>query len=110
MTQEDTVDKVVQEMKEQNLFPRVFINLVKRYLYMTYAAGYDYGRHNVYRRREVIQYDQLGTLLNRYPSTMEASRVVQAPHQNIIACCQGKRHSVKGFIFKYKQYETRTTK
>ena len=42
-----------------------------------------------------------GELLDVYPSTMEAWRVTGIAYQNISQCCNGKRKSAGGYIWRY---------
>ena len=104
MSPEDIVEKVLSEMREQNLFPKIFTHIVRRYLYMVGAAFFDIGRYGVYpnKNRRVIQYDQFGNVVDEYESIMEAQRATKIFHQSIISACKGRRHSAGGFIWRYK--------
>ena len=44
---------------------------------------------------------QTGELLATFPSTMEAERVTRIYQGNISSCCNGKRKSAGGYIWRY---------
>tara|TARA_B110000114_G_scaffold184318_1_gene227717 strand:+ start:1340 stop:2671 length:1332 start_codon:yes stop_codon:yes gene_type:complete len=56
-----------------------------------------------YKTRKIIeQYTLDGTYLNTFSSISEASRTVNSATSNISKCCNGKRKSAGGYIWKYK--------
>lgn len=57
--------------------------------------------NNPKRSRKIGQYTLDGKLVAIYPSIREASRVLKIDSGFITMCCQGKRKSCHGFIFKY---------
>ena len=60
------------------------------------------GNYNA-RQTQVLQYSKSGEFIAEYPSIMEAERQTGCYNQNISQCCQGKRKSAGGFIWKYKE-------
>jgi len=50
----------------------------------------------------VLQYDLQGNILNEYYSASEAARSINKIPSAIIECCNGKRKSAYGHIWKYK--------
>ncbi len=57
------------------------------------------------RCKRVFQYAKDGKLLGMYMSGKEASRATSADHSHIIDCCNGKRQSAGGFVWKYEGSE-----
>lgn len=51
----------------------------------------------------VLQYDQIGNLINEWCSTQTASKLTQISQSNISSCCLGNRKLAGGFIWKYKK-------
>ena len=43
-----------------------------------------------------------GNIIAEYPSMWEAQRQTGAMQQNIMKCCQGKRHTAGGYGWRYK--------
>ena len=53
-------------------------------------------------KRSVQMFDKFtGELLASFPSTHEAERVTRIYHSHISACCNGKRKSAGGYIWRY---------
>lgn len=50
--------------------------------------------------KEVYQYDLNGKLINKFKSTLEASRITGV--HNISSCCLGKLKTSGGYIWKYE--------
>ena len=53
--------------------------------------------------KPVLQFSKDGEFIAEYPSTGEAGRQTGCIQQSICACCNGKRKSCGGFIWKYKK-------
>ena len=52
--------------------------------------------------KQVQMFDKkTGELLATFPSTQEAERITGIFHQSIAPCCNGKRKSAGGFVWKY---------
>ena len=61
----------------------------------------NYGTRNERLSKSVLQYDLEGNFIKEWKSTMECCR--NGYNQGAVAaCCQGKRKTHKGFIWKYK--------
>ena len=58
-------------------------------------------------KRLVTQISFDGRIIRRYDSINEASKVVNAPKGTILACCNGKYHQYKGFLWLYSEHEYR---
>lgn len=52
-------------------------------------------------RKPVLQYDQDNIFIKKYASGTEAARCLNTSQSNISKVCNGKRQTVKGFIFKF---------
>lgn len=53
----------------------------------------------------VYQYDLNGNFLAEFPSMMEAERVTGIENSAICACCKGKHHYTKNFIWSYEKHD-----
>lgn len=53
--------------------------------------------------KPVLQYSKSGEFIAEYPSIMEASRQTGCNNSHICECCEGKRKSAGGFIWKCKE-------
>ena len=53
--------------------------------------------------KPVLQFSKDGEFIAEYPSTGEAGRQTGCIQQSICACCNGKRKSCGGYIWKYKK-------
>ena len=60
------------------------------------------GKHNK-PQKPVLQFSKDGKFISEYPSTWEAERQTGCSHSNICNCCKGKRKSVGGYIWRYKE-------
>ena len=54
-----------------------------------------------HRARAVYQYTLDGEFVARFDCISDAARKVDAPNQNIVKCCQGKRAHAKGYRWEY---------
>jgi hypothetical protein len=55
------------------------------------------------KKLKVLQFDKNMNFLQEFPSITEASKFVNISNQSAVCeCCQGKRKSAYGFIWKYK--------
>lgn len=52
--------------------------------------------------KPVIQYTKTGEFIKEWKSTMDVKRNLNYDQGHISACCNGKRKSANGFIWKYK--------
>lgn len=61
------------------------------------------GDNIIYSKARQVQMlnKQTGELLATFPSTNEAWRVTGIAYQNISSCCNGKRKSAGGYVWKY---------
>lgn len=66
----------------------------------------NYGNHNykvgLALSKPVCQYDKNNTLVAIYNGAREAARIAGFSQSSITLCCQGKRKTHHGFIWKYK--------
>lgn len=53
--------------------------------------------------RKVYQYDLNGNLINCYENCMEAAKDNNTAHSSLNECCNGKRKSAGGYIWRYKK-------
>jgi hypothetical protein len=102
MKPETAVDKVIQEMQSQNMFPAMWVNEVKRYLYMTYCIGFDEGNRVRSNRKKVYQYNKFGQQIAVFESAAQAHRVTQVARTCIMDCCNDKQNTAGGYIWKYE--------
>lgn len=51
--------------------------------------------------KSILQYDIQGTLIKQYPSTKEAERETGYANTHISDCCNGKRKTAYGYVWKY---------
>lgn len=52
------------------------------------------------KSKQVAQYDMEGNLIQVWPSTIEVQRQLGYSQSNISKCCQGKRKTANGFIWR----------
>lgn len=52
--------------------------------------------------KPVLQFDLQDILIKEYPSTRQAERETGFNQRDIVKCCKGKRKTVHGFKWKYK--------
>ena len=81
-------------------------NTVTNLEWMSLKDNLNYGTHNK-RIAEALSKQvqmfnkQTGELLATFPSIMESERVTGINHGNISKCCNGKRKSACGYIWRY---------
>ena len=79
----------------------------------TGKKAYWYGKHHSEETRRkmsenrpskpVLQFSKNGEFIAEYPSIMEAERQTGCKSESVCRCCNGKRKSCGGFIWKYKK-------
>lgn len=52
--------------------------------------------------RIVEQLSKEGTLIREWDNIREAARTLNVSHSNILACCNGRQKSCKGYVWRYK--------
>ena len=55
--------------------------------------------------KPILQYTKDGVFIKEWTSEIEASRVIGINQGNITKCCQDKRKSAGGFVWKYSESE-----
>ena len=76
-------------------------NIVENLEWCDAKYNSNYGTRNERLSKSVLQYDLEGNFIKEWKSTMECCR--NGYNQGAVAaCCQGKRKTHKGFIWKYK--------
>ena len=67
----------------------------------------NYGTRNTRIKKaqgvEVNRFSKDGVYIDYFESAAEAERVLKIPNQNINKCCQGKRKTAGGYIWRYKE-------
>lgn len=61
--------------------------------------GCEYNK--IHYSKGVVQYDLKGNEINRFYSQKEAVRKTGFDYASIHLCCEGKRKTAKGYIWKY---------
>lgn len=77
-------------------------NRVENLEWCTKAYNNKYGTRLKKVSKVVLQFDKQGNFIAEYPSTAEAARQTGIYQASICACCNGKRKSAGGFVWKYK--------
>ena len=60
-------------------------------------------KNNLFRMKEVVQYDLHGNLIKVWKSTMDIERTLGIKNTNISAVCLGKSKTAGGYIFRYSK-------
>lgn len=55
--------------------------------------------------KSVLQYDKNMNLIAEFNSAKEAENITKVSRKGICACCKGKTHTAKGYIWKYKNQQ-----
>jgi len=95
------VEKATNEIiKHLNLthFAKPFI---KKIVTWVYVAGWEEGLQHCAGRRPVVQMDEYGNIIKVFRSIKDAGRAVGTDRTNIKNVCKGKKHSCKGFHWRY---------
>ena len=103
MIAEHAVESIINEMSMQWTFLRIFKNILRRYLYMMYCIGYDAGTRVRSNEKPVIQLSRDGKFIESYDSAVHAARKIEGYSTNITKVCRGKKHTYKGFQWKYNK-------
>lgn len=59
------------------------------------------GNHKVSCSKQVFQYDKQGCFIKKWDSAVDAERILGVDSCHISACCNGKRKSAGGFIWRF---------
>lgn len=86
--------KVHDIAKENGLAPSTIYNRIQR--------GKNPLMNRQERKRPVIQFSLDGIQIAEYESASEAMRETGCDQGSITRCCQGRNHTSKGFIWRYK--------
>lgn len=76
-------------------------NSVENLEWCSQIYNINYGTGIEKRSKKVNQYDLSGKFIKIWKSTREAERVLHISHSDISKCCNGKKKSISGFMWKY---------
>ena len=54
--------------------------------------------------KKILQFTKSGEFIKEWPSIREASKQLKINFGNISSCCNGKRKSAGGYVWKYPEY------
>jgi predicted GIY-YIG superfamily endonuclease len=77
------------------------VNKVFRGFYWCYELHTCFKPKKDARKKKVLQYSNVGSLMAQYVSVAEASRITGISKTCISRCCRGEREQTGGFIWKY---------
>lgn len=77
-------------------------NAENHYHAVRIGANKNYGANN-YKARTVLQLDKDGNVVKKWECIKDAERVLGIHAPNILKCCNGKRKTTGGFIWKYEE-------
>ena len=94
------VEKATNEIIRNLRLPHtICFSYIKKIVSWVYVAGWEEGmQHN---RRPVIQMDEYGKVIKIHRSIKDASRAVETHRDSIKDVCKGRKHSCKGFHWRY---------
>lgn len=102
MTVEDMTDKMIEELKQQNVLLPGHVGIMRRYLIMAHGVGFNNGTKSRSNQKPILQFDKKGNHITEYESAAQAARITKIQHSDINKVCKGKAHTAGGFIWKYK--------
>ena len=103
----EVVDTQEQALERERYYIQKFKSNNKDYGYNISPGGQTIsGLYNLPSMSvPVYQYDLDGNFLEMYPSIMEAERATGIENSAICACCKGKHHYTKQYIWSYEKFE-----
>ena len=103
MNQEDTVDKVFDEMINRGMIIPKYHFVYLRLLYLVFAAGFDCGRLLKSHRKPVLQLDKFGNTIKEFVSaTHAAAQFKNTDKSSISRAVLGKQQKAGGYRWKFK--------
>lgn len=78
--------------------------LIKSNIHKSIHAKENYcnNKNNLDQSKPILQFTKDGQFVAEYQSAIEAERQTNTDHSNILKCCNGKRKTANGFIWRYK--------
>lgn len=64
-------------------------------------ANYQFPGNNIFRKREINQYDLYHNFIQTFKSATEAGKVLKLDRKTITKCCKGEIKIYKNYIFEY---------
>ena len=95
------VQKALDELKTQNSYLPIHENLVRQYLSMMYAIGYDEGRQKRATSHPILQLNKFGKPIDTFESAAAAERKTSVSATHIIKVCKGRAHTAGKYFWKY---------
>ena len=103
-------DSIVEASRSVEGTPPVIINCMKTPRSVAYGFIWKYANdkseitpQKYGREHPVVQYDLKGNVVARYNSIREAVKETKIPSTNIIASCQKRVQTAKGFCWRYEE-------
>lgn len=95
------INSILDEMKGQNLFPRIYINQIRMYLYMAHGIGFNMGKELKSSAKSIIRMDLDGSNPKEFPSAVFAEKKTGVLRHKITAVCRGEAHSAGKYLWMY---------
>jgi hypothetical protein len=99
--------KIIRDCCNFNNNRKSYIGYIWTYKDYFYSADFNleyYLKKHNSQAKEVIQLNKNNDIINKYCSIYSASVKTGIIKQNILECCNGKRKSAGGFIWKVAEY------
>ena len=93
-----TIRKLASEITDQKTLHPDFV--YQRVLW-TFVVGWEEGLQYCSRRRPVMQLDKYGNIIEIHRSLKDAGAAIGVSGASIRNVCKGKKHSCKGFHWRY---------
>lgn len=86
----------------------VLIRAVHKYMERAATVGYDIGRQEFFdkSKKPILCYDKDGVYIRKYKSISQAAEALGIDDYSIWRVLKGKRHTTKGYMFRYANKES----
>lgn len=96
------VEKITNEIIQHFRLPhKLCFPFIKKAVTWAFVTGWEEGLQHNSKRRPVIQINKYGNIIRTHRSIKDASRTVETHRSSIENVCRGKKHSCKGFHWRY---------
>jgi hypothetical protein len=107
MDQDETVNKVLRDIKSTFKLTKGAIGVLRIHLSYIYAAGFDAGinfeKEKHLPNKEVYQCNRDGHIIKSFPSATKAAKQLHIDRTTIYLAIAEKRLTRKGYYWKYKE-------
>jgi hypothetical protein len=101
-TEKIVSNRFIQELLDSGSYTAEQLNEIHDVCIKVFGVGYDVGRLENPRWKQVLQLDKFGNVVEEYPSVKNAADKTGIARESIKRVVHGERHKAGGYMWRFK--------